>query len=224
MILVGADNIRLLCVNCGAVYEDVWGSRQTEPQPVCPYCLKSFYRDTDEVEEPYYHGPVKASYPVGQKAIDNIEKFDFWARYKNLREELDKEGIDEAIAHSMALRNAKVVSSINRYVLGNAARIDSYRKYWREVAWPQILAEGLPVTQFPSGNDTQLTMYIRKAVADLTTSWNSGTMHSMTLQEAINLRFPGYESSIEQRREYYAVKTRLNRLRKQAIERREKCQ
>lgn len=219
MILVGADNVRLLCCNCGGVFKDVWGSYPTVPQPVCPYCEMSYYRDTDEEESPEYCGPTKANYKVSIQVVDNMKEIDFWARYQNIRAELDKQGVDEAIAHERAVKGAFTVSSINHFILGNSARVDSYRKYWREVAWPKVNNSDTFV-QFPAKNNTQLQIYLNEMVTEITDLWDSGQTHDLTFLEAVSLTFPGYCSSIEDQRRYFTIKRRVNRVRKQVLERR----
>ncbi|KKM65983.1 hypothetical protein LCGC14_1485750 [marine sediment metagenome] len=223
MILVGAENVRLLCCNCGGVFKDVWGSYPTVPQPVCPYCEMSYYRDTDEEESPKYHGPTKKHYKVSSKVTDSMKEFDFWSRYQNIRAELDKQSVDEMIAHERAMKGAYSVSSINHFILGNSARVDSYRKYWREVAWPRVNNSDTFV-QFPAEISETLQLDFKEMVAEVVHLWDSGKTYGLTFIQAVNLTSPGYCGNVEDLREYFTIKRRVSRVRKQILERREESE
>ena len=222
MELITAECLWLRCCNCGATYEDVWPNIHKE-EPVCSFCGETWYINTEKygIREP-------TNLRFRRFSVCTSTVSSRWKRYQKLISYLEKLPVDEQVAHDTAWR-LSVSEKINmiyaaqiafrdtiRYVLGWRGRIS-----YQEVSWPvkEERSEAIPWEEISmemadTSRDTEAQAIANMDLEVILKMWSAGSNSGLTLWEAMALRSPGSEVSIEDQRFYKRVKVQLHRLRK----------
>jgi hypothetical protein len=197
--------VNLKCVNCGAVFRDLWDSDKC---PHCPSCFMSWYEDTNE----QLHLPTRRKFRIGgPDIVPTLD--DKWLPYyvlQNLTQNLKV--IDQKLAHDVGLRLAgRPLETIAWQRVLRGLAVSTYRKRKKE----SYDVHGLLYTEDPL--DVELEVLLKDAIAALEKKWATFAdkrKFTPSLVQASQWVWPGVNSTKEERRLYNTIKAMLADFRK----------
>jgi len=243
--LIDQDNRLLLCVGCGAVFEDVWsteGGSSTWDLPTCPYCRAGWYRNTEEK----LRTPTKKNYKLWKEDTLHVpaegERYIHWYYW------LESRGVsDDKILHQSAMRTAQKEATgqaINqrrllRWAQGQQAR-DSQREAGsilpgedgEDLVFTLDEERGEVSTFYPMAPDNVEEELIQKeAVTELQQTadevWaqlqKQGRWRKwgadLTWEEAAEVTYPGKDAPADEQQRYNAIRHQVHKFRERMQER-----
>lgn len=188
----------LRCIPCGAIFPDSWETDAENtvflPQPVCPYCDRGYYEETDRP-------PTPPTRPIRRRGdTDNSLSTD-WRNYLRARNTID---LGDTTGLDKYLESAKNCKEPDMNRLRNQVADTILKEKDREQQ------TALDLMDSPHKSSAEYVFGVRDQIQRARDLWATEPPRDLSLLDAVDLQYPEPTP-----REYDRVKVKLHRFRQQ---------